>query len=112
MRMANVGKKFFATEPETNIKITNLDAVTMHKDTWELLLGITLPASKGACYWYESIGNEEPVPSSNPIEGTEGYLITVQNVILALENAGRDATPWEQLEATEGVIAASCCSPT
>ena len=95
--MADVGTRFFTTDEEELITILNIDGVTLNVESYKLLVGLTLPAKRGAMFWYESfLGITDR--STAMIPDTEGYCFTAEAVIEAIENADRDATLWKKLE--------------
>ncbi|MCX6757561.1 MAG: hypothetical protein NTZ44_01610 [Candidatus Nomurabacteria bacterium] len=105
----SVGIDLFRTGSDINIKVVNLDDITLNKKDFEALLGVTLLATPMAQFYFETVG-EAKVPHGEALGGKHHYSFKVQEAVNALEKEGKDSSLWKKLDPKlEALLIASAC---
>lgn len=90
------GIDFFPIGENTTIKVVNMNGITVHKEDYEALQGVTLTAKPFAQFWYEYIGKEKNTVGE-ALDGKHFYFFKVIDAVEALKKEGKDASRWEKL---------------
>lgn len=87
------GINFFPTGENTTIKVVNMNGITVNKEDYEALIGVTLTATPVAQFWFENVfGQRNPVGEA--LDGKHFYSFKVKQAVEALEKEGKDASRW------------------
>ncbi len=87
------GINFFPTGENTTIRVANLNGITVNKEDYEALIGVTLTATPVAQFWFEYAFSERK-KVGDALDGKHFYLFKVKDALEALEKEGKDASRW------------------